>query len=210
MQRRELEGTIKRYLGRDPDEQPPGLRPGQLAAGMAAGLGQRKRLKRWQDLLGKDASYMAAFGAQLRSDDAYESTDTSEHSKTVSYIQDYHSTLAAGVHSTDTGARLADQSSSESQGQAPDPRVISEMRLKNAHDGGQLWHGQQLVAAALHRGGDAELHKLICRFRTAFIEACKPKFLPMKWEVAHAAKRQFGSYSVYRAEASADSGAANE
>ena len=62
---------------------------------------------------------------------------------------------------------------------------------------GHEWHGQRVVAAAKARGGEAELIGLCKRFRTAFVEALRPGFLPEGWDVGHAAVREFGACSVY-------------
>lgn len=61
----------------------------------------------------------------------------------------------------------------------------------------------QVVAAAMARGGEDELHRLVQRFRQIFVVACKPKFLPPNWAVDAVDTRQFGEYSVYAKEEAA-------
>jgi hypothetical protein len=39
------------------------------------------------------------------------------------------------------------------------------------------------------------------RFRAAFVDATRPKFLPAGWSVDAVVGRDFGEYSAYRAEA---------
>jgi hypothetical protein len=61
----------------------------------------------------------------------------------------------------------------------------------------------QVVAAAMARGGEEELHRLVQRFRQVFVVACKPKYLPPNWTVDAVDTRQFGEYSVYAKEEAA-------
>ncbi|EFJ44335.1 hypothetical protein VOLCADRAFT_106479 [Volvox carteri f. nagariensis] len=64
-------------------------------------------------------------------------------------------------------------------------------------DSGHLWHGECVVKLAMQRGGEQELMQLIKRFRTCFVEALQPQYLPPAWGVDHSARRDFGPYSVY-------------
>jgi hypothetical protein len=64
---------------------------------------------------------------------------------------------------------------------------------------GHQWHGEQVVAAALRRGGEEALHDLVRRFRRCFVAALRPVHLPPAWDVDTIGQRAFGGYSVYRA-----------
>lgn len=77
------------------------------------------------------------------------------------------------------------------------------LQLRRPEEQGHLWHGQQVVAAAMARGGEQELHQLVKRFRQAFVVACQPKYLPANWAVDAIDSRQFGEHSVYAAAAAA-------
>ena len=50
---------------------------------------------------------------------------------------------------------------------------------------GHLWHGKNVVAAAMAEGGTDALLQLIQRFRKSFTDALQPKFLPAAWHVTH-------------------------
>jgi hypothetical protein len=65
--------------------------------------------------------------------------------------------------------------------------------------GGHELHGQRVVSAALAAGGDEALHALIARFRAAFVDACRPRYLHPSWEVNHRTPREFGVHSVFSA-----------
>lgn len=50
---------------------------------------------------------------------------------------------------------------------------------------GHLWHGKNVVAAAMAEGGTDALLQLIQRFRKSFTDALQPNFLPAAWHVTH-------------------------
>ena len=50
---------------------------------------------------------------------------------------------------------------------------------------GHLWHGKNVVAAAMAEGGTDALLLLIQRFRKSFTDALQPKFLPAARHVTH-------------------------
>ncbi|KAK9822142.1 hypothetical protein WJX74_010568 [Apatococcus lobatus] len=67
-----------------------------------------------------------------------------------------------------------------------------------------MLHGKLVVAACQERAGVDGISQLATRFRTAFVQALHPAFLPPAWEIDHSAQREFGSYSKYREPVSGD------
>jgi len=84
-------------------------------------------------------------------------------------------------------------------------KMKSEQGVEDGEDGegqnqgGHMWHGQRVVETLLTNEGEMGLHRLIRRFREAFVQACQPRFLPHRWDVGHAAVRQYGPHSVFAA-----------
>ena len=48
-----------------------------------------------------------------------------------------------------------------------------------------MWHGRNLVAAAMEARGEEALHDIVRRFRQSFKDVLQPKFMPVAWEVDH-------------------------
>ncbi len=57
--------------------------------------------------------------------------------------------------------------------------------LPAGQNSGQMWHGRNLVAAAMKTGGEEALHDIVRRFRQSFKDVLHPKFMPVAWEVDH-------------------------
>ncbi|GMH33336.1 hypothetical protein BSKO_01170 [Bryopsis sp. KO-2023] len=68
---------------------------------------------------------------------------------------------------------------------------------KFMQDGGQMWHGEQVMGRIMENGGVEEINELVRRFRQAFVDYVDPKFLPQNWHVEHCAPREFGEFSIY-------------
>lgn len=90
-------------------------------------------------------------------------------------------------------ALLGEINSSQDEYEHEPPRTSYANRQSLGHE----WHGEEVIKAASEKGGDDELVTLCVRFRQAFIQALKPRFLPENWDIAHAAPRKFGECSVY-------------
>lgn len=77
------------------------------------------------------------------------------------------------------------------------PKDEAMTAAQHAESNGHLWHGKNVVAAAMAEGGTDALLLLIQRFRKAFTDALHPQFLPAAWHIFHNAERDFGEHSVY-------------
>ncbi|CAG9462096.1 unnamed protein product [Pedinophyceae sp. YPF-701] len=62
---------------------------------------------------------------------------------------------------------------------------------------GHWVHGRLLVDKIARERGTEGLLDLMARFRRAFVEHVKPRYLPEAWHVLHSATRGFGPFSVY-------------
>lgn len=67
---------------------------------------------------------------------------------------------------------------------------------------GHQWHGQKVVEKLLlsKSGDDEALNALCVRFRSAFVAALQPKYLPEGWAVDHIAPRAFGDHSSFHSD----------
>ncbi|KAF7805795.1 protein RRP6-like 3 isoform X1 [Senna tora] len=58
-------------------------------------------------------------------------------------------------------------------------------------------HGKLVVEHLLKEYGEDGVRQFCQRWRQAFVEAVKPRFLPVGWDVKHSGRRDFGEFSVY-------------
>ncbi|XP_057829947.2 protein RRP6-like 3 isoform X2 [Cryptomeria japonica] len=58
-------------------------------------------------------------------------------------------------------------------------------------------HGKRVVDKLLEKDGEEGIRQFCQRWRTVFVEAVKPRFLPSGWDIQHSGRREFGDYSVY-------------
>jgi hypothetical protein len=200
-----LEGWVKTYLGRSPAEDPPGLRPGDLEEGILAGLGDKAREKTIRKLKLKLPPLPGGAAGTGGADAGMRSTGPAAASAATA--------AAAAVAAAALGEEEADellddvaaeveQAASAAAGPGGTPMHGPNSRHRRpaaagADAAGHHWHGEHLVRAALAAGGEPALHDLVRRFRLAFVEACRPKYLPPGWSVEAVGERGFGAYSAY-------------
>jgi len=165
---------------------------------LLAGLGERKRAKTLKKL-GKNLRQMQGVAEQLEAD-----TGTS----TAAAAESGSSDTGAGSGEGSSAADAAAVAGSTAAGQTSSrlDQLLSQQRRPDEQ--GHLWHGKEVVAAALARGGEEELQQLVQRFRKVFVVACNPKYLPANWAVDAVDSREFGEHSVFAREEAAAAAAA--
>eukprot|EP00850_Spirogloea_muscicola_P022332 SM000288S10784 [mRNA] locus=s288:109573:116835:- [translate_table: standard] len=62
---------------------------------------------------------------------------------------------------------------------------------------GHSEHGRRVVGLLLASGGEGALRAFSQVWRSTFVAAVRPRFLPAGWAVEHSGHREFGDYSVY-------------
>eukprot|EP00850_Spirogloea_muscicola_P020421 SM000215S06727 [mRNA] locus=s215:111800:118939:- [translate_table: standard] len=62
---------------------------------------------------------------------------------------------------------------------------------------GHSEHGRRVVGVLLASGGEGALRVFSQVWRSTFVAAVRPRFLPAGWAVEHSGHREFGDYSVY-------------
>eukprot|EP00850_Spirogloea_muscicola_P021418 SM000248S08311 [mRNA] locus=s248:1295:8491:- [translate_table: standard] len=62
---------------------------------------------------------------------------------------------------------------------------------------GHSEHGRRVVGVLLASGGEGALRAFSQVWRSTFVAAVRPQFLPAGWAVEHSGHREFGDYSVY-------------
>ncbi|ESW04538.1 hypothetical protein PHAVU_011G103500 [Phaseolus vulgaris] len=59
-------------------------------------------------------------------------------------------------------------------------------------------HGKQVVEHLLREYGEDGIRDFCQRWRQVFVDAVKPRFLPVGWDVKHSGRREFGEFSAYK------------
>ncbi|KAG2495263.1 hypothetical protein HYH03_006536 [Edaphochlamys debaryana] len=192
---RQLESVIKAALGRDPAAEPPGLREGDLEAALLAGLGRRGRGRFLKSLQHKQQQQQGQQQGQGQGQPQDQSTPQPNCAGADAAETEPAEAPPQGAAAPAEGSAAGPAAATAAAGAGVGPAAPAF--LDRWLDSGHQWHGERVVAAALRRGGEGELQELIRRFRAAFVEAVRPRFLPPAWGVDHAARRDFGPYSVY-------------
>ena len=138
-----LEAIIKTFLGRDPMAEPVGLRPGDLEAALMEGLGPRK-MKRHLLTSSAVATGDPVDGPLSRGGGIMTGRGSNIDDDRLDEVLEGTQSLENLLH--DLESNTITPSASKAQ-----PHAATESR------GGIWWHGEQIVRAALARGGEAAL-----------------------------------------------------
>lgn len=179
----------------------------EVEAALLAGLGDRKRAKTLKKLRKNLKQMHEAEEAPMSAGQGQEEDGPAAASVAASGQQ------GCCTNGDDPGSAVAKQyqrQPSSTNGSGADSSRLEQLLAQQGRrpdEQGHLWHGQQVVEAALARGGEEELQQLVQRFRQVFVVACSPKFLPANWAVNAVDTREFGAYSVYAKDVEEGNGA---
>ncbi|GAX75756.1 hypothetical protein CEUSTIGMA_g3199.t1 [Chlamydomonas eustigma] len=196
---RELENVIKMYMGRGPSTEPFGLMNGDLEAALMEGLGHRKRRQLAMTLMQSDDVAAANIS---------EVSAPEEGVPQFGNVGNVENVGASALEDNlkECAAEQLTPSASSLPTQEPADSIMKTIVQNALHIGeskvpiaGHEWHGKMVVAAALKMDEDRALQKLSSRFRSAFVEVCKPRFLPPNWDVQHHLSRELGEFSIFQA-----------
>ncbi|KAL2634415.1 hypothetical protein R1flu_005894 [Riccia fluitans] len=82
---------------------------------------------------------------------------------------------------------------------------LSAKRVSYRHKGrkndsllGHAVHGRRVVEIIMKQEGEDGIRVFCQQWRTVFVQALQPCFLPPGWDISHSGRREFGDYSVYK------------
>ncbi|KAL3693196.1 hypothetical protein R1sor_006847 [Riccia sorocarpa] len=203
-QRREaLEEVIKAYFGRETITQQ------DLKAALLVSMGAHERRRLSKRILAQGSNNANAAELVTRDDGSLPSSQ--DERLTPSGVETCTpSTQDDSIQEKNAEAQQMPPSPSSSvpSGDYMDRIILESLSAKRVsyrHKGrkndsllGHAAHGRRVVEIIMKQGGEDGIRVFCQEWRTVFVEALQPAFLPPGWDISHSGRREFGDFSVYK------------
>ncbi|KAJ7553277.1 hypothetical protein O6H91_06G090800 [Diphasiastrum complanatum] len=81
--------------------------------------------------------------------------------------------------------------------QVDDEKANANVPIRGRGRGKHRKHGKRVMDTILEKEGEDGIQSFCRKWRSVFVNALKPAFLPSGWDVAHRGRREFGDFSIY-------------